>query len=70
MVTKLDSPIFQTRQFDFFSFRIQETLEYYYARDGSSASLVSSRPHVQPEMEDPSDEGAKYEGRSSRKGKR
>jgi hypothetical protein len=35
-----------------------------------STSLVSSRPHRQPEEEDPADEGTKDEGRSSREGER
>jgi hypothetical protein len=67
---KPDSPVSQTGPSVFFSFRTEEALEYNYARDGSSASLVSSRPHTQPEEEDPMDDGAKDEGRSGREGKR
>jgi hypothetical protein len=43
---KLDSLVSQTGPSDFFSFRTEEALEYYYARDGSSALLVSSKPHT------------------------
>jgi hypothetical protein len=68
-VAKLNSPVSQTRPTDFFSFRIEEALEYYCAQDGSNASLVSSRPHAQPEEEDPAAECAEDEGRSSREGK-
>jgi hypothetical protein len=67
--TKPDSLVFQTGPFGFFSFRIEEALEYYCAQDGSNTSLLSSRPHAQPE-EDLADEGAKYEGRSGREGER
>jgi hypothetical protein len=59
----------QTGQSGFLNWIIQflqlqekEALEYYCARDGSSTSLVSSRPHVQPEEEDPVNEGTKDEG--------
>jgi hypothetical protein len=58
----LDSPVSQIEPSDFFSFRTEEALEYYCDRDGSSTSLVSSRPHAQPEEEDLVDEGAKDEG--------
>jgi hypothetical protein len=45
--------------------------EDYHAQDGSSTSLGSSRPHVQPEVEDPvDDEGTKEMGRSSEEGER
>jgi hypothetical protein len=37
----------------------------YHARDGSSTSLVSSRPHAQLVEEDPTDEGAKDDGGSA-----
>jgi hypothetical protein len=67
---KPDSPVSQIGPFDFFSFRTEEALEYYCARDGSSTSLVSSKPHAQPEEENPVDEGTKYEGRSGREGER
>jgi hypothetical protein len=59
---KQDSPVSRTGSSSSFSFRKKEALEYYCARDGSSTSLVSSRPHVQPEEEDPADEGTKDEG--------
>jgi hypothetical protein len=48
----------------------EEAFEDYRARDGSGTSLVSSRPHAQPEEQDPTDEGAKDEGRSRREGER
>jgi hypothetical protein len=68
--TKLDSLVFETGPSGFFSFRIEEALEYYCAQDGSNTSLLSSRPHAHPEEEDLVDEGAKYEGRSGREGER
>jgi hypothetical protein len=39
-------------------------------KKSSKTSLVSSRPHTQPEEEDPVDEGAEDEGRGGREGKR
>jgi hypothetical protein len=54
----------------FCSFRTEESLEYYYARDSSDTSLVSSRSHVQSEEEDLVNEGAEDDGRSNRKGER
>jgi hypothetical protein len=70
VAAKLDSPVSQIRPSGFFSFRTEEALEYYCARDGSSTSLVSSGPHAQLEEEDPADEGIKDEGRSGREGER
>jgi hypothetical protein len=70
VATKPDSPVSQTKPSGFFSFRTEEALKYYCVRDGSSTSLVSSRPHAQPEEEDPIDEGTKDEGRSDREGER
>jgi hypothetical protein len=66
---KLGCPVSQTGPSSFFNFRTEEALKYYYAWDGSITSLVSSRPHVQPE-EDPANEDAKDEGRSDREEKR
>jgi hypothetical protein len=60
----LDSPIFQIGPSSFFRFRTEEAFEDYCTQDGSSTSLVSSRPHTQLEEEDPADEGAEDEGRS------
>jgi hypothetical protein len=39
-------------------------------QDGSSTSMVSSRPHAQLEEEDPADEGVEDEARSGREGER
>jgi hypothetical protein len=64
MAGKPNSPVSQTGPSGFCSFKTQEALEYYYARDGSDTSLVSSRPHTQTEEEDPVDEGTEDEGRS------
>jgi hypothetical protein len=44
--------------------------EDYHAWDGSSTSLGSSSPHVQPEVEDLVDEGTKEMGRSGQEGER
>jgi hypothetical protein len=41
-----------------------------HTQDGSSTSLVPSRPHTKPEEEDLADEGTEDEGRSSREGER
>jgi hypothetical protein len=60
----------QTRQSGFIRLRIEGDVEDYRARDSSSTSLVSSRPHAQPEEEDQMDEGAKDEGRSGQEGER
>jgi hypothetical protein len=49
---------------------IEEAFEDYRAQDGSDTSLVSSRPHTQPEEEDPTDEGIEDEGRIGQKGER
>jgi hypothetical protein len=46
MAAKPGILVSQTGPSSFFSFRKKEALEYYYARDGSSTSLVSSMPHV------------------------
>jgi hypothetical protein len=70
MTSKLDSPVSQTGPSGFVRFRIEGYIEDYHVQDGSSTSLVSSRPHVQPEEEDPADEGAEDEGRSDRDGER
>jgi hypothetical protein len=59
VAAKPENLVSQTRPSGFFSFRAKEALEYYYARDGSSTSLVSSRPHAQPKEEDPANEGMK-----------
>jgi hypothetical protein len=59
MTSKPDSPVSQTGLSDFFSLRKEKALEYYCTRDSSNTLLVSSRPHVQSEEEDPADEGAK-----------
>jgi hypothetical protein len=64
MPTKLNSPISQTGPCSFGSFGTEASVEDYHARDGSSTSFVSSRPHIQPEEEDPVDEGIEDEGRS------
>jgi hypothetical protein len=63
--SKLGSPVSQTEPSGFVRTRTEGYIEDYRARDGSSTSLVSSRPHTQPEEEDPMDEDAKVEGRSS-----
>jgi hypothetical protein len=60
--TKIES---QTGSSGFSRFRIEEGFQDHRAQDDNSTSLVSSRTHVQPEEEDPVDEGAKAEGRSS-----
>jgi hypothetical protein len=60
----------QTGPSGFFSFRIEEALKFYCTQDGSSTSLVSTRPHTQQEEEDLADEGAKDEGRNSQEGER
>jgi hypothetical protein len=65
MTSKLGSSVSQTEPSGFIRTRTEGYIEDYHARDGSSTSLVSSRPHTQPEEEDPVDEGAKVEGRSS-----
>jgi hypothetical protein len=62
--SKLDSLVSQTEPFGFGSFMIEAYVEDYRAWDGFSTSLVSSRPHDQPEEEDPADEGTEDEGRS------
>jgi hypothetical protein len=49
---------------------IEEASFLNRAWDGSSTSLVSFRPHAQPEEEDPVDEGTKDVGRGSREGER
>jgi hypothetical protein len=54
----------QTGPSGFSRFRTDGGFEDYRTRDNSSASLVSSRTHAQPEEEDPTDEDAKEEGRS------
>jgi hypothetical protein len=59
MTSKPDNPVSQTVPSGFFSFRKEEALEYYCIQDGSNTLLVSSRPHIQSEEEDPADEGAK-----------
>jgi hypothetical protein len=46
------------------------TVKGYHARHSSSTSSVSSKPHNQPEEEDPVDEGAKDEGGGGREGER
>jgi hypothetical protein len=66
---KPDSPVSQTEPSAFVKPRTEQDAEDYHARDGSSTSLVSSRPHAQLE-EDAVDEGTKDEGRSSREGER
>jgi hypothetical protein len=48
----------QTRQFSFVGFRIEEDIEDYRARGGTSTSLLSSMTHTQLEEEDLTDEGA------------
>jgi hypothetical protein len=65
VAAKSDSLVSQTGPSGFFSFGTEEALEYYCAQDGSSTSLVFSRPHAQSEEKDPADEGTKDEGRSS-----
>jgi hypothetical protein len=67
---QLDSPVSQTGPSGFVRLRTEGDVEDYHARDGSSTSLVSSRPHVQLEEKDPADEGAEDEGRSSREEER
>jgi hypothetical protein len=64
MTSKPDSLVSQTEPSDFGSFRTEAYVEDYHARDGFRTSLVSSRPHAQPEEEDPTNEGAEDEGRS------
>jgi hypothetical protein len=49
---------------------VEGGFEDYHARNSIVTSLVSSRTHVKPEEEDPADEGAKDEGRSSQEGER
>jgi hypothetical protein len=70
MTSKLDSLVFQTGSSDFCGFRAEEGFKYHCVWDGSSTSLVSSRPNTEPEEEDPMDEGAEDEGRGRREGKR
>jgi hypothetical protein len=64
MTTKLNSLVSKTRPSSFGSFRKRVDLELQHARDGSSTTLVSSRPHAQLEYEDPMYDGAEDEGRS------
>jgi hypothetical protein len=52
----------------FSSFMTEAYVEDHHARDGSSTSLVSSRPHAQPEEEDPMDESVEDEERRSQEG--
>jgi hypothetical protein len=68
--SKPDNQVSQTGPSDFCSPRPKATIEDYHAQDNSSTSLVSSRPHTQPEEEDPMDEGAEDEGRGGREGER
>jgi hypothetical protein len=46
MSTKLNNLVSQTRPYDFSSFRTEADVEDHRARDGSSTSLESSRPHA------------------------
>jgi hypothetical protein len=59
MTSKPDSPVSPTGQSGFVRSRTEGYIEDYRAQDDSSTSLVSSRPHAQPEEEDPADEGIK-----------
>jgi hypothetical protein len=70
MTSKPDSPVSQTRPSGFITCRAEGCIEDYRAWDGSTTSLVSSRPHVQLEEEDPMDEGTKDEGGSGQEGER
>jgi hypothetical protein len=70
VTSKLDGPVSQTRPSRFGSFMIEVGVEDHCTRDGSSAPLVSSRPHTSPEEEDPVDDGIEDDGRSSREGER
>jgi hypothetical protein len=67
---KPDIPVSQTGPSGFYYLQLEENLVDYSARDSSSTSLVSSRPHTQLEEKDPADEGTKDEGRSGREGVR
>jgi hypothetical protein len=70
MTSKPDSLVSQTGPSGFDSFRIEEYIEDYRTQDGSSTSLVSSRPHAQLEEEDPVDKGAEDEGGSGQEEER
>jgi hypothetical protein len=67
---KPDHPVYQTRPSGFYSLQSEAIVEDYRTRDSSITSLVSPRPHVQPEEEDPADEGVEDEGRSGWEGER
>jgi hypothetical protein len=54
--------VFQTGPSGFYSSRPEPTVEDYRACGSSSTLLVFSRPHAQPDKEDPADEGAEDEG--------
>jgi hypothetical protein len=68
--SKLNNPVSQTGPSGFYGFRAEEAFEDHHARDGSSTSLVSFRPHTQPEEEDSMDVGVEDEGRGGQEGKR
>jgi hypothetical protein len=63
--SKPDNPVSQTGPPGFYILRPEATFKDYRARDRSNTSLVSSRPHAESGEEDPVDEGAEVEGRSS-----
>jgi hypothetical protein len=68
MAAKSGSPVSQTGPSDFSGFRTEVGFKDYRARNDSNASLVSCRPHIELEEEDPVDEGAEDEGRCDREG--
>jgi hypothetical protein len=70
MTSKLNSLVSKTGPSGSCSPRPEATVEDYRARDSSSTSLVSSRPHAQLEEEDLADEGVEDEGRGGQEGER
>jgi hypothetical protein len=70
MTSKPDSLVSQTRPSGFVRCSTECYIKDYCAQDGSNTSFVSSKLHVQPEEEDPLDEGVEDEGRSGREGER
>jgi hypothetical protein len=67
---KPDSLVSKTGPSSFVRLKTEEDVEDYRARDGSSTSLVSSKPHAQLEEEDLTDECTEDKGGSSRDGER
>jgi hypothetical protein len=70
MTSKPDRLVSQTKLSGLCGFRVEEGFKDHCTQDGSSTSLVSSRPHTQPKEEDPADEGAEDDERGGREGTR